>query len=656
MVLPGMPPIGPAGPPPAPDPGMAILQLLPPQFFQQDWGQPIAGYAPQQPQAPTMQSIQERAERLKTYWDARDTRMQDDQDLYDMTEADNASATTYISNLPYVTVEKISQMIGGHTPVTHLIPPQNALERVCQKVEDLLRYAWDTFEWKWSQVGQNGLRRSMAWYAAQRGWVATRISYNSFATADDFPITLKVVDPIKVYPFWGDNDLEYVIYRDYQLIGQVMDEWPEAAQMFADREETEVVEVIAYYDRGYHAVLVDSQEVKQPTPHGFGFCPWIVHTVGGSPVRSDTRLGAGTDFIKNIGPSIYHGTRVAYKMRDTILSQLAEIVASASNPPILVHYSKETGEPVELSLAPGASNYMIKGKEDLQVINPNPNPAEVAPLLNALNDDVYMGSIPKVLWGGADPQQSGLAIALLTGAARDSLLGIITALQNAEMEIDRKVLSILRDIHQQPVGIVTKDATGNWIGGATVTPQEIAQAGVHILVEYKDVSPKDRFQLMQMALALTKENLISMQTARSEYLDIKNPERENFRILDEMMYKDEEVMKSVLVPWSLYRNDPMMFQVWQTVQQYHQLQQQTQVPPGAPPPNPSGLVGNGTGAPPTPGIPPTLLPPQFGPAPFNALQQAQGASAGASGLQRAPGVPGVGGLIPGGNGVLNRGS
>ena len=644
-------PGGLAGPPPGPEINpLDLLAMLPQALLSEDLG--LGDYivpAPAEPEAPPVDigKIRSWVTLLQGTYSPRDDRFKSDQDLYDMLEAQNASPTTVVRNTPYVVVEKVANMVGALVPVIKVVPPQASLSRTARRVEDLLRQSWEQFDRYWSASLHGSIRRDAAWYGAQRGWIVYRIAYDPYAEPDEIPARLELIEPGNVYPMMDTKGIKFVLHRTYLYPSEVMDFFPEALQLFQDRPPDERLEVVGYYDDTYRAVLVEDRVVVDVTPHNYGFCPWVIRIPGGSPSRGLNQTGNTNQWTADFGPSIYHSARNIYKLQNRVLSQQADIVARASDPPILVHYDKTKGAPEDISLEPGAINYLIAG-EDAQVIKSSPSPAELAPLLSAVSEDINKGTIPDVLFG-ADADQSGLAVATLTGSAKDALFGIVTAMQSAEEEINRKLLLLLRDVHQQPVGVVTKDPSGNWVGGEVLTPEEIGAVGTRVEVQYKDVSLRDRYQMGQLGLAALDKSVLSLKSVRTDYFGVENSEEENNRVIDELIYKDPDVLKNVILPLILYRTDPMMFEMWQTFQQYQQQQKQTppQLPAGAPPGGPAGAPPGQ----PLPGTPPTLVPPQQGGQLFDALQQALGAAQGGAGIPRQPGVSGFGGLLPGRQGV-----
>jgi hypothetical protein len=184
-----------------------------------------------------------------------------------------------------------------------------------------------------------------------------------------------------------------------------------------------------------------------------------------------------------------------------------------------------------------------------------------------------------------------------------------------------------------------------------ITPEEIRQVGTRSTVEFRDVSPKDRNNLVQQAIALFDKGLMSADTAMTDYIGIDNADRERDKIQRELIFKDPEMLKNVFTPWALYRHDPVLFQLWLVMQQ-HQFNEylKTQAPPALAPGAPAGpSVGGLPGIPPPPGAAPTLTPFQQGPQLVNPLEHALASAMGGADFQRQPGISGAGGMMPFGN-------
>lgn len=652
LPLPGAPPGLPGGPPPVP------FDALPPQLLQPQWGLPVpVNDALPQHDSLDISVIQQRIQETVTFWQLRDSRMDEDYELWTLQGGNSEGSGEVITrNTPYVVLEKLANMLGAQTPVISVDPPQQAFQKQAQKVENLCRYLVEGWDDEHSDSLYTNLIHSIFYYLGLRGWIAGRVSFNPVAGPDDPPASLFLADPRNVYPSMGEGKLRYVVQRYQTTVGVVRDTWEEADQLFQDREDTEDVTLEAYYDDWWHCVLIDGKVVKEPTAHEYGFVPWVIEIAGGAPVRASgtTNSNAWTEFL---GPSILQGMKGAYQQQNKVLSQVATSVAKAANPPAFYFYDPVEGEPKQLDMSAGAQNFLVFDRERVDIIKDSPNPADASAILNAMNEDIQKATLPPVLWGGTPGDQSGFAVALLSGAARDSTFGMVRA---AEKFIRRSLtysLHLIHDFAQGAVGFVVRDPSGNWIGGDTVTPEEIGQVGFRkIRVKFRDVAPKDQFQLAQLAALLVDKMLVSPESAMDKYLGIENPQEEIDKILKSLVYKDEELVKNVLNPRSLYYNDPELFQAWAFWTHFKNTmggggQNGGGSPAPALPPGPPG-GGPPPGAQPLPGTPPTLAPaPMSGSPNFDALRQALASALGGAGQQRQPGVSGLSGQIPGGLGV-----
>jgi len=643
MVLPpGMRPPGPPGPPgpQGPDPD------LPPPLFDLPGDllgpEPIEAPPPRDERGPGIEpgKVLERIERAVSFWAERDQRMDEDYGLYRMAVElsgvdPGLEGEVVVRNLPYVVVQKAAAVLSARMPSISLVAPSEDKKKVAEKVENLLRWMWEEWDRAWRRRLHPSLFYDLAHFLALRGWAAARLSYDPDQNP---PVVLELVDPRTVYPVFGSKGLRYVAVRRRQLVAEVLEEWGEAAiDAVGGMEEEESVTVEAYYDQDYHAVLVEGKFVKPPTPHGLGVCPWVIAISGGTPVRFVEADPAS--WTAEVGVSVFHGVKQAYRQVNKLLSQLATEVARMANPALLYFVDPdETDEPREISLSPGAVNYLIAPKERVDVIRTSPNPADLGPLMQSLLDDLARGSLPPVLWGMAGPEQSGFAITVLSGSARDALQPLVLAIESFVEGASEMALLFLRDLHQTGLGPVVRDRSGKWVYGSPVSIEEIAEVGTQVIARYRDLAPRDRAAMAQIGSMLAEKRLLSMRTVREEYLGVENPDQENDRILEELLFTDQEIMKDYLVPLSLARFDPELFQIWLArearkrleVQKREQESQEVMDrlasvhgPEMGGPPHP--------GAPPVPGIPPQPVPPELGPEVFDALRRAMGSSRGPTG-------------------------
>lgn len=603
-------------------------------------------------------------DQIVEFWGPRNTRMEEDRSLYQLARpanAENLDGEVVIKNTPYVVVEKIANLMTSNLPRIDKIPPENEDRERCQLVENFLRWSkgrWNR-RWRRSQL-QGSMDRVFVQDLALNGWAAGRLEYDEEDHARrDLPIGLVRYDPMNVYPAIGHDDgLRFVVHKYVLTVGEMLSDWPQLSAEYEGREQDEDVEIKAYYDSWWYALFIDDNPVIEPEEHGYGFIPWAIVTSGGAPIRGTT---GGNEWTSSVGVSAFHGLKDSYRQLNRVLSQIADQVATASNPPILYRINPINREPERLDLEAGAINHIML-EEGVEPMNLSPNPNDIQPLLEALLDDISKAGLPPILWG-TGLGQTGYSISLMTDAARDALMPIIEGVQELWGQVFEMELTIIRDFHEGDIGFVIRDEAGQLEGGLRINAEDIEMVGTEVEVRYRDVSPKDRGQMAQLAVMLSESNLISRETARDEYLNLENPSREDERVLTDLITQDEHIVKNVLVPLALYKSDPNMFQMW-LMNKMMEMQQQQQggMPPeggppgppqGGPPPGMTGMAPmQGGGG--FPGLPPEMAPPVGLPGANQFIQSLGSALGGASLGAGPPGIPGAGAL-PLGNSPLPLG-
>jgi hypothetical protein len=588
---------------------------------------------------PNLDDLRDKADKIVEFYQLRDSRMDEDLSLYRLTEEEGTTdGEIILKNTPFVVVEKAANMIATQTPSIQVIPPDEDASEAAQKIEDFLRWSGD----QWNKVGRktlNGtMRHDMAHFLCLRGWVAARIWYDSEeedADPNELPIRLKLYDPRQVYPKVGDKNLQYVVHRYWTTYGELVDEWPDSEKDFEEVNPNDFVEVTAYYDDWYHAVWTEEADIKKVTEHEYGFIPWIINIGNSSPIRATTQNQSS--WVREHGVSIFHGIKGSYKQLNKVLSQLATQVAASANPPSVYYYDPTMNKtPTPLDYTAGTTNFLLYDRERVDPLKLTPSPVETGPLIDALLDDQQKGSLPSILWGQGG-SESGWNTSILTDAAQDQLSPIIDAMIDTFEQVNEYTLRLIRDLHDGDIGFWVTGEDGKKRGGVTLSAEDIEQVGVFTEVAYRDISPKDRASMAQIAAMLVDKKLISMETAREEYLMLENPERENQRVLTDLIYQDEDLIKKGLVPAALAQANSDIFGFYMMMKQ-QELAQSGQPPQPPPPGGPPGMP-----PPQAPGLPPTAQPP-IGQPGANPLMQSLGSAIGGASAGGPPGI--LGGPMP----------
>jgi hypothetical protein len=654
--MPPGPPPGMFGPSPQPPPpsqtplldaaqsdpsAMAAMEYVLQQVMSQDMNpQPYTYDKPKKPKRkkPSVEDIIHKSDKVVARWLPRDQRMDEDLLLYRLTSTSVGEGETVTKNTPAIVVDKAAAMIAQQTPVLRVIAPSGEARETAQKVEDFLRWSWSNWNKKSRRTIKGSLTYSMAHYLCLRGWITARIVYDDTDLPQyGNPVKLKIFDPRGVYPMESDDDLAYVVHKYFVTYQELRDTWQEAQAKFTEQDDDELVEVVEYYDDWWHCVMVDGEAVVPVTEHGYGFVPWVIATGAGSPVQvtpNDTQ-----QWTRYVGVSLFNSIRDSSISLNKVLSQLATQVANAANPPTIYYYDPVlNAAPQPLDYTPGTTNYLLYDRERVDPLNMSPIPTNVQPLMDSLIDDVSRGSLHPVLWGQGGTQ-SGFSLSFLTDAAKDQLFPITSGMEDAMMQVNEFELRLVRDQHDAEIGFWVRGKDGRKVGGVTISSEEIEEVGCENEVVYRNVAPKDRPALAQMASMLTKDGLLDHETAIEEYLLQDNPQQIMHRAMEDAVFADPDMMKKAIIPGLLMQDNPELGKLYIMM---HFMEMMGKKPSdgsdqsGASPPN---MMPQGP-----PGLPPNVVPPIAQPG-ANPLLQSLGSSMGGAGGMLPPGFPG-GGAIP----------
>jgi hypothetical protein len=132
------------------------------------------------------------------------------------------------------------------------------------------------------------------------------------------------------------------------------------------------------------------------------------------------------------------------------------------------------------------------------------------------------------------------------------------------------------------------------------------------------MTPQEQATHINLGLAQLREKAISLETFRRDYAKLKNPAGENLKVLADMIYLNEDVVKALTPTALAASHQEFLSRVWERIQNPVPPEPQLGGPPGMPPGIPGAVPGQ-------PG----------------ALPQ------GATGLQLPPGlIPGAPGAVP----------
>ena len=411
-------------------------------------------------------------------------------------------------------------------------------QKACTKLENwLLGYQRQYM----METKQNPWRKFVYWYLLRgRAVIETRFDVNRVGS-DAMPIRTIVTDPNLVFSVWGENGVGWYTKEYKRYVWDISSELSELSGSKKRRmpelpdDENEKVPVVEYWDKEWHALLVDEQLVWV-NRHDYGFVPICEAHCMDTPL-ADMRWA----YNSVLGPIMD-----SLKQQYAAASKLATGVDLFYWPKVLVQSA--TGQAVILdSGMPGVETH-IPPDAKVTVIQPSPNAAVLAQLMGWLKADEQLGGIPEIAWG-AEPSslQSGFAVSQVLSQILDKIHDKKTNLELAlGWDFSHKLQLVEKFGLMDGVNLMVPAGNEAKSYGASsrksmlidIKPDDVDGRN-HVAVTITPELPQDRMVKAQLAQAyrtpgVDGKPLVDDQTIL-EMLEFEHPDLINQRIREQLL-------------------------------------------------------------------------------------------------------------------------
>jgi hypothetical protein len=603
-------------------------------------------------------------------WQMRNTKFQEHQEMYELRKPTDITpriaADLMILNDPKVMLKKIARIIARHPAMIEVEANPGTDGVAAQIIENWFYMFEQAMNERWMLGLRNPYRYDQAMLALLRGWIAERtmICTDKKDEYDDDQFAIWdhcAVDPANIYPFTNGYEITRVTHAWTTTVAELEDDpfydLTDTCMDDADGRAIAYVRATYWQDAGswWHACTIsrggatssDGDWIKEPTEIGYN--PWTILTCNGASYRQTP--WDETEYINQVGSGIFDDNYETYKQLNRVATKFNELLAQESNPPVLI--KSMGGKILKVDVGPGGRTYLAD-KESLELLRVGPNLSDFKVLWDILEKRSFRGSLPPQFFAETSGE-GGFSAATLMAAGRDILFPYVEAINWADRLKFKKVLKLYKDygpskpLHshmaasQMPPNYRPQVIDGKIISArsepvqgqqgeirfgsvlqADITVHDIEEQGFYgINVTREEMTPQEQATHINLGLAQLREKAISLETFRRDYAKLRNPAGENLKVLADMVYLNEDVVKA-LTPMALSAShQEFLRNVWERIQNPVPPEPQLSSPPGMP---------SGAGGP--PGMPPGL-PPGAGAPP----QLPPGLAPGAPGMSGPPSLP-----------------
>lgn len=392
---------------------------------------------------------------------------------------------------------------------------------------------------------KKGLRNSVAFMSCLRGWVALRVIIYVPKGEENTVFDVVQWDPMHTYWEDGEDGFVWAAHQRKASKAQIRKKYG------YDIEGKDAL-VTDWWDGVNNLILVDGDFVKPPnaqSAHGLDHVPVFIGNVGDMPdlqTKDFTGDGSTANTLKQQGESVFTTAKGIIEPRNEYISHLMDI-AERSRSGSLLHYSKDgkkslEGDPFRTYQEIKLSTDQDERIEPLELPHA---PPEVGAVLGALDHDWQQSTLPYPLaYGGTQAAESGRALAIRIEATRSAYSPRTSLLREVYQWLCEELLAQFANPARGAKPVQLQGTNPKMDGDEAFFqvkkgPTDIQKDWV-VEVSVEPRLPRDEEVEINMSIAATRSGpggeqpLVAVRTARTDILHLRNPDREEQKVLLEM--------------------------------------------------------------------------------------------------------------------------
>ena len=489
----------------------------------------------------TVEEIKSAISEQETNLSSLRTRMEEDYDLWALEEYEAKDPSgkkrkgyeAYTTSAPRNYFDKVLDGLNRAALTIQIELPEEATEEDRRKAslgELFLFGAFAEIDRRLAKRGEPPLREGLGFYMCLRGWYAMRALVYSIKEQTIFDV--QPWDPLQVTWEMGSEGMLWGAKKRMVSKAQILNEYG-----FTIRGKD--AEAIDFWDTERNAIIIEDVFAKKPLEHKIGHPPILIGAVGSMPtIQRDTKAGSDTTLDQR-GDSVWSASRNLYEPQNKYISWIMDN-AKRSVVGSLVYQSKGGVKPIEGD--PYLAYQAIKIDIDESItplVLPPLSPATPA-VLGIIEKDIQQSTLPYPLaHGGTEQAMSGRALSILVDATRSIYTPRTAKMASAYIWLCEELLTQFAN-----KGIKASILKGyNPKGKGSFFQTKIKPSEVNpewfVTVKVEPRMPRDEEAEIMMALAATQKRspddipLMSKGTARENILQIRDPDAEEDKVLEE---------------------------------------------------------------------------------------------------------------------------
>jgi hypothetical protein len=386
----------------------------------------------------TPEGIIEAVERHEQETDALRTRQDADYSLFRLDGYDAGDDyESYTSNEPRTYADKIVSWLSSAELTVRIPVAQHQKEKreINDKKERFILGVMRAADDHLRRMLQLPFQDQVGWHIAMRGWYAGRAllvreeDENGISTTH---IDITPFDPR--HTFWGvgARGIDWVCHRTRLTRVDIKAQYDVdvgAGDVVTDESG---IDVYDFYDSETNIVVIESQVLKEATPHGADRVPCFLGPVPTGPLILTEQL---TDTSAGYGESIYASARDIYGNHNKIMSTMLELVERARKQGVKVFSRDGTKTLDEDPYKAGTELALSTGNEDVVPLGMLEIAKETGAFMGLVSGELQRATLPHSAFGELQFQLSGFAITQLRQGIETVLQPRVKAMERCYKDI-----------------------------------------------------------------------------------------------------------------------------------------------------------------------------------------------------------------------------
>ena len=470
--------------------------------------------------------LQERCTKIEGTWANRNAKFKDWYELIlQKDKLAQEDMESFVGNDPRTYYNMAVHMLAVNIP--HRIPSENLESTEIEdatKIEAMLEHAWKQIDRSYRFRGKQSWMWNFVSLLLATGW------YSVFHMTTDAECIAEIWNPAEVYPEFDDGgDGLMLVTRTYSVTKEQVErkaslakDWTIPPMLSAG---TRTLRNVWFYDGAsvMHAVLLDTDFLKEPKAEPFDEIPVLVSPAGGLPdtgaiMKTKTK---GEDPTEHMGEGIVATNEQMYNQYNRGRSYSNQLLRDTANPR---WFERSQGGDILKPEDMFKRGAIFRGGPNDEIM-PLPVPAIPVEIRTDRFDDQAMiqrGSIPWAMQGNIQGQMSGYLWTQLASTIQQALKPYLDSIIAVTTEIDNSRLKSIKRNKFKPYGISLPTIKDNYVVDTT----------------YDIKVPGDLIQRATTARMLDPDFEISTTTVTELFFpEIKDPLKEQARVRNDRAMK-----------------------------------------------------------------------------------------------------------------------